>query len=62
MYRLLAHLADPTASSVDATDTLAEMRSTPASGKHGHPASTLHPTRESGSLFRARMPQLHETR
>jgi hypothetical protein len=61
MYRLLAHLADPAAWSAAVTDSGTDVHPAPASGPHGHAASTLHPTREHGSLLRARMPRLHET-
>jgi hypothetical protein len=62
MYRLLAHLADPAARSTDATDCESDSQPANASVTHGCAASTLHPTREYGSLFRARMPRLHDSR
>ena len=62
MYRLLAHLADPSGWSAADIDRPAEMRSRPTSGTHGPAAASLLSTREHGSLFRAPPPQLHETR
>ena len=62
MYRLLAHLADPSGWSAADIDCPAEMRSTAAAGTHAHAAGTQHPAREHGSRFRAPPPRLHETR
>lgn len=62
MYRLLAHLADPSGWSAADTHHDSDARSTYASATHGNAAGTQHASREHGSTFRAPPPRLHETR